>query len=474
MDAGPQNNGSPCSSPPIPSTPSSTTPTCRCPTLRAGRLPGSLSASRTSSTSPAIRPAAAIRPSGPRAKPAKASAPAVATARRRGPLRRQDPHRRARLLARRAQRPLRHADQPGGARPRAGRLVVRFGFGGGGKALRHRARQRHRRLGARAGFLLRHHRAPPDPWPHRHWRRHAACPEPRHGRLVRRTIDVFERVGAVLLGEDAAGPPSRASSAPRMPSRSSWRAKCSALAGRLPRRCGRLGSAGGEIAPEGLAEWQQDFRILQGYEAWRAHGPWITSRKPDLGPPGRLRFEVASKVTAADYADAAARSEPIRERVRGLLGADGVIMLPTLPTIAPASMRARRSSRPSGRAPSPCCASPGLAGCPQVSLPGGTVAGCPLGLSLIGRPDATGRCALARSSLGGIGLPRREAGGGLVSAALCWRLCGSGSADLARSASISAAALGGFSALRRGAAGERTRMSSSTPRRRSSSTGKGG
>ena len=140
------------------------------------------------------------------------------------------------------------------------------------------------------------------------------------------------------------------------------------------------------VAPEGLAAWQQDFRTLQGYEAWRAHGPWITGRKPDLTPPVRLRFEVASKVTAADYADAAARREPIRERVRGLLGADGVIMLPSLPTIAPrldaseAEFEAFRA-----RAISMLCIA-GLSGCPQISLPAGTVAGCPLGLSLIGPP----------------------------------------------------------------------------------------
>ena len=150
---------------------------------------------------------------------------------------------------------------------------------------------------------------------------------------------VFERVGAVLLGEDAAGPDlARMVAAKDAFALLMARGRCrGALRPLAARAAARLNSDGEiVVAPEGLAAWQQDFRILQGYEAWRAHGPWITSRKPDLTPPVRLRFEVASKVTAADYADAASatRADP-RAGCAALLGDDGVIVLPTLPTIAP-------------------------------------------------------------------------------------------------------------------------------------------
>ena len=76
----------------------------------------------------------------------------------------------------------------------------------------------------------------------------------------------------------------------------------------------------------------------------------------------------------------------MRERVRGLVGDDGVLMLPTMPGIAllvdapEAEFEAFRA-----RAISMLCIA-GLAGLPQVSLPVGTVSGCPLGLSLIGPP----------------------------------------------------------------------------------------
>ena len=56
--------------------------------------------------------------------------------------------------------------------------------GGRRRALRFRARQRYRRLGARAGLLLRPRRAAADPWPRRYRRRHAAGAGFRHGRLV--------------------------------------------------------------------------------------------------------------------------------------------------------------------------------------------------------------------------------------------------------------------------------------------------
>ncbi len=51
-----------------------------------------------------------------------------------------------------------------------GGLVVWFGIGGRRRRRRFRARQRHRRFGARPGIVLRPDRIAPDAWPHRHWR----------------------------------------------------------------------------------------------------------------------------------------------------------------------------------------------------------------------------------------------------------------------------------------------------------------
>ena len=69
-----------------------------------------------------------------------------------------------------------------------------------------------------------------------------------------------------------------------------------------------------------------------------------------------------------------------------LVGDDGVIVLPTMPGIAPPLDAGEAVfERFRGRAVSMLCIA-GLAGFPQISLPLMTVDGCPLGLSLIGPP----------------------------------------------------------------------------------------
>ena len=125
---------------------------------------------------------------------------------------------------------------------------------------------------------------------------------------------------------------------------------------------------------------------MQGWHAWRAHGPWIEARKPVLNPAVATRFAAAKAVTRQAYDEAAAFRETAARRMADLVGADRVIVLPTMPGIAPlldASEAAFERFR--GRAVSMLCMA-GLAGFPQISLPLMTVDGCPLGLSLIGPP----------------------------------------------------------------------------------------
>src|SRR5690606_31842409 len=121
-------------------------------------------------------------------------------------------------------------------------------------------------------------------------------------------------------------------------------------------------------------------------EAWRAHGSWIERRRPDPNPAVRTRFAVSSRVTEAEYRSAAAAGDAARRRVAAILGADGVLMLPTMPGIAPRlddSEEAFETFR-SRAIPMMCIA--GLGGVPQVSLPLAAVDGCPLGLSIIAPP----------------------------------------------------------------------------------------
>jgi amidase len=203
-----------------------------------------------------------------------------------------------------------------------------------------------------------------------------------------RDFDIYQRVGAVLLGEDVEGPPlTRMAEVADGFDRLDGPADREALAPAVARVRARLtAELPIVIAPEGLDAWQAIYRTIQGYEAWQAHGPWITARKPDLNPAVALRFAVSSRVTEAEYREARELRLDIMRRVHALVGKDRVLVVPTTSSIAP------RVDAPedefervrSGSIGILCIA--GLSGLPQISFPAGTVQGCPLGLSLIGPP----------------------------------------------------------------------------------------
>ena len=144
---------------------------------------------------------------------------------------------------------------------------------------------------------------------------------------------------------------------------------------------------GGEnvtVAPDGLDNWYWVFRHLQAVEAWRAHGEWIEANDPEMTPGVRERFEFGKTVSPEDVAKAKAARQVIGKRLDGLVGEDGVVMLPSVPSIAPlCDIGGQALQVFRERALAILCIS-GLSGLPQVSLPLATFDGCPLGLSLIG------------------------------------------------------------------------------------------
>jgi len=139
------------------------------------------------------------------------------------------------------------------------------------------------------------------------------------------------------------------------------------------------------VAPDGLAIWRETFRTIQAREAWAAHGPWITTTKPRLGPGIAERFQYAATVTAGAAAAAGLRRAEVRRRMDHLLGDGAILVLPSAPGPAPlrtAPMEEVERFRAAALAKL-CIA--GLAGLPQVSLPLARLDGAPLGLSLVGR-----------------------------------------------------------------------------------------
>jgi amidase len=142
------------------------------------------------------------------------------------------------------------------------------------------------------------------------------------------------------------------------------------------------------VAPAGFDGWREAFRIVQAKEVWETFGAFITQAKPKLGPGIKERMDFAASVTS-EQAD---RSREIladaRAHILGRLPPGAIMALPTAPSIAPllaATGEALELFRV--RTMRLTCIA-GLAGVPQISIPIGTISGCPAGLSFIGSPGA--------------------------------------------------------------------------------------
>jgi len=144
------------------------------------------------------------------------------------------------------------------------------------------------------------------------------------------------------------------------------------------------------------------FRTLQAAEIWATLGQWVSVTRPQFGPGTKERFEYAATVTLDHVATANERRRAIRAHVDELLGADGVICVPTSPRVAP--LRGTPADKVEveyrNQAQRLLCIA-GLCGLPQISLPMATIDGLPIGLSLIAaRNSDRGLIALARRMLG--------------------------------------------------------------------------
>lgn len=139
-----------------------------------------------------------------------------------------------------------------------------------------------------------------------------------------------------------------------------------------------------DVASEGFTALYWAMRYIQGREAWTVDGPMIERYRPPLGPGVADRFEFARAVTDSQVAEAQAIHSGFRARFNALLAQDTVLVLPTMPDIAPLlseSDDALNDYR--NKALNLLCLSV-LSGLPQVSVPLASRNGAPLGLSLMG------------------------------------------------------------------------------------------
>ena len=216
-----------------------------------------------------------------------------------------------------------------------------------------------------------------------------------------RNIALFETVGDVLLGDDKASQPARLIVANDAFAQVE-RPVAYALAGAVAKLEAAMGTAERmRISPEGLPDWFETFRTLQAAEIWATLGAWVSATQPKLGPGIKERFAYAATITPQQVAAANEPRRAITAHVESLLGADGVICVPSSPRAAPlGGMPADQVEvEYRNQAMRILCIS-GLTGLPQISLPMATIDGLPLGLSLIGARGADrGLIGLARRIL---------------------------------------------------------------------------
>ena len=144
------------------------------------------------------------------------------------------------------------------------------------------------------------------------------------------------------------------------------------------------GMAHGRIAPEGFDPWREAFRIVQAYETWQTFAGFITKHKPNIGPGVKERMQFASTVTRVQADASREVVNKARDYIRQVVVPGTVLTLPTAPSISPKIEIAGPELEDfRTRAMRLTCTS-GISGLPQMSIPGATINGCPIGLSFIG------------------------------------------------------------------------------------------
>lgn len=133
-----------------------------------------------------------------------------------------------------------------------------------------------------------------------------------------------------------------------------------------------------------LFELRECFQICQGYEIWSCHGKWVKQHSPDFGPGIKQRFEMASKISSEQAKKAQCDRDKISIDIRNFLGVDGILVMPTSPSIAPKRDADAAFLDDFRTRALEMLSIAGIAGLPQLSVPFGHIDGASIGLSLVG------------------------------------------------------------------------------------------
>jgi amidase len=138
------------------------------------------------------------------------------------------------------------------------------------------------------------------------------------------------------------------------------------------------------LAPPGLAAWSRAQRTLQPHEAWLTFKDWIDRDNPRLAFSVARNLALASAIPESERQSAALVRAEARARLGWLLPPGTILCLPTTPFPAPPRGLPLSTLDPLRARINCLVAHGGLTGVPQVTLPGASVEGLPVGLSILG------------------------------------------------------------------------------------------
>jgi amidase len=200
-----------------------------------------------------------------------------------------------------------------------------------------------------------------------------------------RDAATFARVSSVMLGEEIPGTlPTRLIVAVDAFGFADANVS-TALQPMVKRLAGLLGCSREEVmAPPGLSVWARAQRMLQPVEAYNTFKDWLDERNPRFAFSVARALVMGSMIPEGERAWANLMRQEARGRMAWLVPPGTILCLPTTPF--PAPLRGQKLSvlDPLRDRITCLCAQGGLAGHPQVSLPGAAVDGLPVGLSIIG------------------------------------------------------------------------------------------
>lgn len=201
-----------------------------------------------------------------------------------------------------------------------------------------------------------------------------------------RDIEMFEQVGAVLLGPE---PERHFSDIVVLEDavEQCWPSVEVAVRSALDRielGAGRVRRI--RISSEGLEQWRQWYRVFSAAESWAIHGDWIRRVDPVFSPAIRERFAFAASVAPDAAAAAKLQLDRLRERIRGQFGDSTLLVAPTAPGMAPLLQASAEEIEDFRQRAQRLTCIAGIGGLPELSIPLVNGLEAPMNLSLIGAP----------------------------------------------------------------------------------------